>query len=120
MTKNFDKQPRDDERPYSRNSSSGRNGEERSPRPARPRLNRNAVDRAWENGARQNHADYRARSPRSTQHGQPPRDNWRSNQPSDQPSAQNSRDNRKPYRPYGNRQDDHRQSEHTPNRYQGS
>jgi len=123
MTKNFDKQSRDDERPYSRNSSSGRYGEERSPRPARPRLNRNIVDRAWENGARQNHADYRARNPHgpnNAQHGQPPRDNWRSHQQSDQPSAQNSRDNRKPYKPYGNRQDDHRQSERTPNRYQGS
>ncbi len=55
MTRDFNKQRRDNERPYSRHSSSSRYGEERSPRPARPRLNRETVDRAWENGARPNH-----------------------------------------------------------------
>jgi hypothetical protein len=126
MTRNFDKHRRDDERPDSRNSSSGRYGEERPPRPARPRLNRNVVDRAWESGARPNHADYHTRSPHgphNAQHSQPSRDNWRNQQQSDQPSAQSGRDNRrphKPYKPYGNRQDENRHSERAPNRYQGS
>ncbi|HEY3993507.1 MAG TPA: hypothetical protein VGM01_11595, partial [Ktedonobacteraceae bacterium] len=48
-------------RPSSRNASSGRYNEEQSSRPARPRLSRDAVDRAWENGATRNHADYRPR-----------------------------------------------------------
>src|SRR6266849_1462682 len=99
MTRDFNKQRRVNERPYSRSSSSGRDGEERSSRPARPRLNRDMVDRAWENGARQNHADYRSRD-----------DNRNRNQYSDQPSAQNSRNNRKPY---GNRQNNYRDSERT-------
>ena len=119
MTRDFSKHERDDERPYSRNSSSGRNGEERSPRPARPRLNRDTVDKAWENGARQNHPDYRARN---TQGGQPPRDNWRRQQQSGQSSAYNGRNNTNGNNraPYGNRPNDRRQDNRTPNRYQGS
>ncbi|HLX57198.1 MAG TPA: hypothetical protein VKR83_09260 [Ktedonobacteraceae bacterium] len=119
MTRDFNKQRRDDERPDSRNSSSGRYGEERSPRPARPRLNRDTVDRAWENGARQNHADYRARN---MQNGQSPRENWRRPQQSGQPSAYNGRTNNSgnSRTPYGNRADDRRPGERTPNRYQGS
>ncbi|HKV59664.1 MAG TPA: hypothetical protein VJO32_15330 [Ktedonobacteraceae bacterium] len=118
MTRDFSKHERDDERPYSRNSSSGRQGEERSPRPARPRLNRDTVDKAWENGARQNHSDYRARDTRG---GQPTRDNWRRPQQSGQSSAYNSRTNNtgNSRAPYGNRPFDRRQGEHTPNRYQG-
>lgn len=104
MTRNFNNQRRENERPYSRRPSPGRSGEERSPRSARPRLSRDMVDRGWEHGARQNHADYRASS---TNNGQPSRDNWKRNQSSYQPSAQNSRNNRKPY---GNRQDSYRQS----------
>ena len=113
MTREFNKQRRDNERPFSRNSSSGRHGEERSPHPARPRLNREMVDRGWETGARQNHADYRTRGPNS---GQPSRDNWRRNQQTDHPSAQHSRNsnNRKPY---GNRQDNY--LEDTPRSNQG-
>ncbi len=107
MTRDFNKQRRVNERPYSRSSSSGRDGEERSSRPARPRLNRDMVDRAWENGARQNHADYRSRDDNRNQQ---PRDNKHRNQYSDQPSAQNSRNNRKPY---GNRQNNYRDSERT-------
>jgi hypothetical protein len=114
MTRDFNKQRRDNERPYSRHSSSNRYGEERSPRPARPRLNRETVDRAWENGARQNHHDYHARN---TNQSQPPRDNWRRNQQSGQPSAQNSRNNRKPYE---NRQGSHRYGERTPNGNSGA
>ncbi len=103
MTKNFKKQQRENERPYSRNSSSSRYGEERSPRPAKPRLSRDMVDRGWENGARRDHPDYHARS----NHGQPTGNNRRHT--SDQPSAQNSR------KPYGNRQDTYRYPERTPN-----
>ncbi len=118
MTRDFNKQERDDERPYSRHSSSGSNGEERSPRPARPRLNRDTVDKAWENGARQNHPDYRARQ---TQGGQPPRENWRRPQQPGQSSAYNGRNNDggNSRAPYGNRPYDRRQGEHAP-RYQGS
>jgi hypothetical protein len=114
MTRDFNKQRRDNERPYSRHSSSSRYGEERSPRPARPRLNRETVDRAWENGARPNHHDYHARN---TNQSQPPRDNWRRNQQSGQPSAQNSRNNRKPYE---NRQGSYRYGERTPNGTSGA
>lgn len=119
MTRDFSKQERDDERPYSRNSPSGSNGEERSPRPARPRLNRDTVDKAWENGARKNHPDYRARK---NQGGQPPRENWRHPQQPGQHSAYNGRNNTSgnSHAPYGNRPNDRRQGEYTPNRYQGS
>src|SRR5579859_6146773 len=118
MTRDFSKHERDDERPRSRNSSSGSQGEERSPRPARPRLNRNTVDQAWENGARQNHSDYRARDSRG---GQPPRENWRRPRQSGQPSAYTGRNNNSNSRPsYGNRPTDYRQGEHTPDRSQGS
>jgi hypothetical protein len=105
MTKDFNEQRRGDVRPSSRNQSSGRHGEERSPRPARPRLNRETVDRAWESGASRNHADYRPR----TTNGQPPRDNWRRNQYGNSPSAQMGR------RPYSNQQNNYRRSERTPN-----
>jgi len=105
MTKDFNEQRRGDVRPSSRNQSSGRHGEERSPRPARPRLNRETVDRAWESGASRNHADYRPR----TTNGQPSRDNrWR-NQYGNSPSAENGR------RPYSNQQNNYRRSERTPN-----
>lgn len=105
MTRDFDKHEREDERPSSRNTSSGRNGEERSPRPARPRLNRETVDRAWESGAPPKHADYRARNnsrPAS-------RDNWRRDQSAGSSSAQYSRTNRKPFD-----RDNRQQSERPP------
>ena len=111
MTRDFKKQRRDNERPYSRRSSSSRYGEERSPRPARPRLNRDTVDRAWENGARRDHPDYHAN--RSDQ-SQSPRDNRQRNQ---QPTAQNSRNNRKPY---GNRQGGYRSGERIANSRYGA
>ncbi len=117
MTRHFSKHERDDERPRSRNSSSGSYGEERSPRPARPRLNRNTVDQAWENGARQNHSDYRARDTRG---GQPPRENWRHPRQSGQPSAYNGRNPSNNSRSsYGNRSSDYRRGEHTPDRSHG-
>ena len=51
-------------RPYVRKQPPRRPGEERFARPGpdRPRLNRETVDRAWENGAQINHADYHSRS----------------------------------------------------------
>ena len=105
MTRDFNKQRRENERPSSRSSPSHRYGEERSQRPARPRLNRKIVDRAWENGARQNHADYRASKDSQSQS---PRDSRRRNRLSDQSSPQNSRNQRKSY---GNRQDSNRHSQ---------
>ena len=61
MTKNFSNQRRDGMQPSSRNFASGKYREEQSSRPARPRLSRDAVDRAWENGATRTYADYRPR-----------------------------------------------------------
>src|SRR5438876_3398298 len=107
MTRDFNNQRREDPQSDSRGSSSRRFGEERPSRSARPRLNRDMVDRAWENGARQNHADYRTRS-ESNSH--PPRDSRRPNQHSNQYSAQNSSNGRKPY---GNRKDNYRPGEHS-------
>lgn len=103
MTKDYNQQRRGDVRPSSRNQSSSRHGEERSSRAARPRLNRETVDRAWESGAPRYHADYRVRN----NNGQPPRDNRRRNQ--DAPSAQHGR------KPYGNQQGHYQRSERTPN-----
>lgn len=104
MTRDYNKQRRDDVPPFSRNQPSSRYGEERSTRPARPRLNRERVDRAWESGAPSNHADYRSRS----HNGQPPRGNWRNNQESEYSSAQQRRPS------YGNRQENDRRFERTP------
>lgn len=61
MTRDFNKQRRDDTRPSSRHTSPGNYREERPFKPARPRLSRNAVDRAWENGATPKYADYQPR-----------------------------------------------------------
>ena len=92
-------------RPFSRPQPSNRPGEERSPRPARPRLNRETVDRAWESGAPTQHADYRTRS----NNGQPPRNSWRNNQQSEHSPAQNGR------KPFGNRPDGNRRFDRTSN-----
>ncbi|MBA2287258.1 MAG: hypothetical protein H0W02_17445 [Ktedonobacteraceae bacterium] len=85
MTRDFNKQRRDDSRPSNRyQPSDNRQREEQPSRPARPRLNREMVDRGWESGARHDHADYRARSTT----------NRRRDQGSDYSSAPN---NRKPF-----------------------
>jgi len=98
MTRQFNKQPRDDSRPPSRNISSSRYQEEQSSRSERPRLNRAMVDRGWENGTPRHHADYRPR----TSNGQAPHNNWRKNQ-----EAGNSSHNG----PAGNRTNGNRQSQ---------
>jgi hypothetical protein len=113
MTRDFNNQRREDPQSDSRGSSSRRFEEERPSRPARPRLSRDIVDRAWENGARQNHADYRTRND-SNNH--PPRDNRRPDQHTNRYSAQTSSNGRKPY---GNRQDNYRSGEHSPRRNNG-
>ncbi|HEY4388200.1 MAG TPA: hypothetical protein VGN34_27440, partial [Ktedonobacteraceae bacterium] len=95
MTRDFNKQPRDDARPPFRNKSSNKFGEERSSRPARPRLNRETVDRAWESGAQTQHHDYRPR----TTNGQPPRNGQRNGRYSEY--SPNNRANGD--RPYDNR-----------------
>jgi hypothetical protein len=94
MTRDFDKQRRDGSRPPSRNPSSNQQGDERSSRPARPRLNREMVDRAWENGATRTHADYHPRS--SNGQSQSTSNNWRNNQHSGY-SSQQTPGGRKPY-----------------------
>ena len=112
MTRDFNEHRRYDGHPSSRNQSSSRHGEERSPRPARPRLNRQTVDRAWESGARRDHADYHTRS----NNERPPSGNPRRNQYTDYTSAQNSR------KPLDDRQDSYKRSQRTPddNGYQNS
>ncbi len=60
MTRDFSKDQRDDRRPYARHASTGgQHPNQGSSKPARPRLSRDAVDRAWENGATRKYADYR-------------------------------------------------------------
>lgn len=132
MTREFNKQSRNGSRPPFRNTSSNQQRDERSSRPARPRLNREMVDRAWENGANRTHADYHPRS--SNGQSQSTSNNWRNNQSSSYSSQQTS-GNRKPYgqgqnnydrnnsqrsdRPYGNQSGP---NSHSPNanRYNGN
>ena len=110
MTRDYNKQPRDDMRSFPRNQSPNRAGGERSSRTPRPRLNRETVDRAWESGAPAQHADYRTRS----SNGQPSRNSWRNNQQSEHSPAQNGR------RPYDNNQGNQGKFERTPNGNYGS
>ena len=114
MTRDFNNQRREYPQSDSRGSSSRRFEKERPSRPARPRLNRDTVDRAWENGARQNHADYRTRDDSKTQSS---RDNRRPNQHTNRYSAQTGNNGRKPY---GKRQDNYRTGEHSPRSNNGS
>lgn len=106
MTRDFNKQSRNDERPSFRKPSSGRYGDERASRPARPRLNRETVDRAWESGAPQNHADYRSRNTNNGQAPQNGRRNYRDGQKPAYPSQYGRNENR----PYGNRTDNYNRS----------
>ncbi|MDQ6661445.1 MAG: hypothetical protein M3Z24_10820 [Chloroflexota bacterium] len=101
MTRDFNKQRRDDTRPSSRNQSPNRRGPEQPSRPARPRLNREMVDRGWETGAPSRHADYRA----ANNNGRPARNTQWNNRSSDN-NGRNS---------YGNRQENNRGFERTPN-----
>jgi hypothetical protein len=133
MTREFNKQSRDGSRPPFRNSSSNQPGDERSSRPARPRLNREMVDRAWENGATRTHADYHTRS--SNGQSQSTSNNWRNNQRSGN-SSQQVPGGRKPYgqgqnnydrnnaqrsdRPYGNQQGPNSSHSSSANRYGNS
>ena len=100
MTRNFDKQRRYDEQPRPYRGSTNKFGTERSSssRPPRARPNRDSVDRAWEQGARQNHPDYRTRS---TPQGQPSRDRRSYQQGEFSPTREQY--NRRPA--FGNRQD---------------
>ncbi|MBV9689118.1 MAG: hypothetical protein JO202_05335 [Ktedonobacteraceae bacterium] len=93
MTRNFNKQRRDDSRPSSRNQSSSGYGEQRSTHPTRPRLNRETVDRAWKSGAQQQHADYHPRRGND----QPLSYNRRNYQQPDNLTPDNSRRNGRAY-----------------------
>jgi hypothetical protein len=98
MTRDFNKQRRErnDMRPYVRKQPSRRSGEERFERPERPRLNRETVDRAWENGAQVNHADYHPRSNSSQPHSGRPYDQ---RQRFSGPGSRNSSGYRRDYAP---------------------
>jgi len=106
MTRDFNKPRRDDSRPPFRNSSPNRNRDERSPRPARPRLNRETVDRAWESGAQQQHADYRPRTGGGQARPQGQRSGGWSNNSSSQHSSYSSQNGRGGSRPYNNNRQD--------------
>ncbi len=117
MTRDFNKPKRDNSRPSFRDSSPNRSRDERSPRPARPRLNRETVDRAWESGAQQQHADYRPRTGggQNRYQGQQQRTNDRRDTSNSQHSTPYGRNNGN-NRPYPNRQDnysDNRNSRNT-------
>ncbi|MFL5628573.1 MAG: hypothetical protein ACJ788_23575, partial [Ktedonobacteraceae bacterium] len=107
MTRDYNKQRRDDVRPFSRNQSTDRYRNEHFSRPARPRLNRETVDRAWEAGASTNHPDYRPRR-NNPVNEQASRDNRHYHQSSEHSPTQNGR------KPFGNRQDNNRRFERTP------
>ena len=100
MTRDFNKPRRDDSNSSFRNSSPNRNRDERSPRPARPRLNRETVDRAWESGAQQQHADYRPRTGGGQARPQGQRNGSWNNTPNRQ--GYSSQDGRGGSRPYNN------------------
>ena len=110
MSRDFNKPRRDTSNSSFRNSSPNRNRDERSPR---PRLNRQTVDRAWESGAQQQHADYRPRTGggQSRTQGQRSSNGRPNNAPNRQDySSQNGRSGSRPYnRSYNNnRQEDFR------------
>lgn len=107
MTRDFNKPRRDDSRPSFRNSSPNRHRDERSPRPARPRLNRETVDRAWESGAQQQHADYRPRTGGGPARPQGQRTGgWSNNSNGQQSGGYSSQNGRGGSRPYNNNRQD--------------
>lgn len=61
MTRNFKNEGQNDRRPSPRHASSGQFRGDSPSRPPRARLSRDAVDRAWENGANRQYADYHPR-----------------------------------------------------------
>ncbi len=121
MTRDFNKPKRDNSSPSFRNSSPNRSRDERSPRPARPRLNRETVDRAWESGAQQQHADYRPRTGggQNRYQGQQQRTNDRRDTSSNQHSTPYGRNNGN-NRPYSNRQDNYSDSRNRRNTQPGN
>src|SRR5262249_25427869 len=96
--------------------------------PARPRLNRATVDRAWENGAPHRHADYKPRHPNEagtnrTNHRPNSQRNWRNTQPSEQPShnqAFHERGDGKRPAQYHNAHTQPHRSDYSSSGYQGS
>jgi len=116
MTRNFSNRRQDDRRPTSRTPSSGRYREEQSSRTSRPRLSRDAVDRAWENGATRKYADYRARPTAPTSRNprqERPSPRFERSRPPYEQRYERRTDER---RPYEHRQEDYR----TPSSFQRS
>lgn len=97
-------------RPTSRTTSSGGYREEQSSRSTRPRLSRDTVDRAWENGATRRYADYRSRpttsTPQNQRQGRPSPHFERSRPPYEQQRSYERRDGEQ--RPYERRQEGYR------------
>ncbi len=61
MTREFNKPKRYDSRPSSRNTSSNHYGDEPNGHSGKPRLSRDVVDRAWQNGSQRQIAHYQPR-----------------------------------------------------------
>jgi hypothetical protein len=123
MTRDLNKQWRDDQRPSFRNTSSNPRGDERFSRPARPRLSREVVDRAWKDGAQPHHSDYHPRTS-----NRPYTPNGRNGQRSEYSPSQsrpgnnrfngNRRDNTQRFeRPFSNYQDPRSRSFEADRRY---
>jgi hypothetical protein len=110
MTRELNKQWRDDQRPSFRNTPSNSRGDEQFSRPAHPRLSREVVDRAWKDGAQPHYSDYHPRTS-----NRPASPNGRNGQRSGYSSSQsrpgnnhftgNRRDNAQRFeRPFSNQQ----------------
>lgn len=111
MTRELNKQWRDDERPSFRNTPSNPRGDEQFSRPARPRLSREVVDRAWKDGAQPHHSDYHPRTS-----NRPYTQNGRNGQRSEYSSSQ-SRPGNNNFN--GNRRDNGQRFERSSSNYQG-
>lgn len=119
MTREFNQQRRYDPRPSFRNTPSNFHGDERPSGSTRPRLNREIVDRAWENGAAQRHPDYQPRQ-NGKPYGQAPRNAWQK-KPYGAPSSPNGSAGNRPgsYTSYsGNRQNSNTNQYRQTNGYQ--
>lgn len=115
MTREFNKRQRNDGQPPFRHQSPEHYGEERSPRPARPRLSREVVDRAWEMGAQYQHADYRPRN-----NGQSSYQNRHTNQSTGHTSPQHGPNRSNTYRDRQNQyQGNNRRNESAPSDQRG-
>ncbi len=104
MTREFNKQERNDRNRSFRDTPPRRYQAEDNARPTRSRPNRASVDRAWQDGATNTHPDYHPRT--RANDGRPPQRPWQQGQrQGHSPNGSSS------YRSDGYRQDNYRPSE---------